>query len=167
LIFSKIQQVLGGKLLLVLSGGAPLSQETWRFMNTCFGNLVQGYGLTETCAGTSISQREHHSRIQIPTPLFSEDEYTIGSVGPPISTCEIRLREWKEGGYSPYNELPQGEILVGGKNVVLGYFKNEAKTKEDFLEIDGQRYFATGDIGEIHQDGTLRIIGRQRGGDSQ
>jgi len=116
-------------------------------MNTCFGNLVQGYGLTETCAGTSISL---------------QDQRTIGSVGPPIAACEIRLRDWTEGGYSPYNELPQGEILVGGKNVALGYYKNETKTKEDFLEIDGQRYFATGDIGEIHPDGTLRIIDRKK-----
>ena len=54
---------------------------------------------------------------------------------------------------------PRGEILVGGGNVVQGYYKNEAKTKEDFTVIDGIRYFCTGDIGQFETDGCLRVIG--------
>ena len=63
------------------------------------------------------------------------------------------------GGYSPLNDPPQGEILVGGPNVSIGYWKQPDKTAESFFEIDGVRYFATGDIGEIREDGSLMIIG--------
>lgn len=62
-------------------------------------------------------------------------------------------------GYSPNNDPPQGEILVHGANVALGYYKNEEKTREDFITLNGKRWFATGDIGEFREDGSLRIIG--------
>lgn len=55
---------------------------------------------------------------------------------------------------------PRGEILLGGGNIVQGYYKMEEKTKEDFTEIDGVWYFCTGDIGQIEEDGCLRIIGK-------
>ena len=55
---------------------------------------------------------------------------------------------------------PRGEILIGGPNVTLGYFKNPGKTAEDFeVDRNGQRWFHTGDIGEFHSDGCLKIIG--------
>lgn len=128
----------------MLSGGAPLNTETQRFINICFCcPVVQGYGLTETCGGATLGE------------VF---DLSTGSVGPPLRCCEIRLREWEE--YSPYNRAAQGEILIGGDNVALGYFKNEEKTREDFIEIDGRRYFATGDIGEFRPDGSLKIIGK-------
>jgi long-chain acyl-CoA synthetase len=65
-------------------------------------------------------------------------------------------------GYSPSNKpRPQGEILIHGANVSPGYYKNPAKTSEDFFVLpeDGKRWFATGDIGEFREDGSLRIIG--------
>lgn len=55
---------------------------------------------------------------------------------------------------------PRGEILIGGQNVTIGYYKNEAKTKADFFEDEnGQRWLCTGDIGEFDPDGCLKIIG--------
>ena len=64
------------------------------------------------------------------------------------------------GGYlatdKPY---PRGEILVGGGNIAQGYYLLEQMTKEDFIVIDGMRYFCTGDIGQFEEDGALRIIG--------
>lgn len=55
---------------------------------------------------------------------------------------------------------PRGEILIGGQNVTMGYYKNEAKTKADFFEDEnGQRWLCTGDIGEFDPDGCLKIIG--------
>lgn len=54
---------------------------------------------------------------------------------------------------------PRGEILLGGGNIVQGYFKMEEKTKEDFIEIEGVRYFCTGDIGQVEEDGCVAIIG--------
>ena len=66
------------------------------------------------------------------------------------------------GGYSPTNKPhPQGEIHVGGPNITMGYFKKPEKTAEDFyLDENGQRWFKTGDIGQMDEDGVLRIIGR-------
>ncbi len=49
--------------------------------------------------------------------------------------------------------------MIHGGNVAFGYFQNDEKTKEDFIEIDGKRWFATGDIGEFRSDGSLKIIG--------
>lgn len=65
------------------------------------------------------------------------------------------------GGYrSSDKPHPRGEILIGGANVTLGYYRSEARKQEDFLEDEsGQRWFCTGDIGEIHPDGCLKIIG--------
>lgn len=55
--------------------------------------------------------------------------------------------------------FPRGEILLGGGNVVQGYYKNPEKTKEDFITIDNINYFCTGDIGQFEADGSLRVIG--------
>ncbi|VDM57457.1 unnamed protein product [Angiostrongylus costaricensis] len=141
LVFNRIGKLLGGKIRCVLSGGAPLSPETQRFMNICFCcPVVQGYGLTETCV----------------------HDLSTGTVGPPLTCCEILLEEWKEAGYSPLNENPQGEILIGGRNVALGYFNNAEKTKEDFVYRNNKRFFATGDIGEFRKDGSLKIIDRKK-----
>ncbi|KAI1725442.1 AMP-binding enzyme domain-containing protein [Ditylenchus destructor] len=133
LAFDRIRKLLGGHLRFVLSGGAPLNAETQRFMNICF------------CC-----------------PVVQDHDLSTGSVGPPLRCCEIMLREWSEAGYSPSNETPQGEILIHGDNVAIGYYKNEEKTKEDFISINGKRWFATGDIGEFRADGSLCIIDRKK-----
>lgn len=125
-------------------------------MNICFCcPVVQGYGLTETCGAATLADGE----FCFCGVTFSEHDLSTGSVGPPLRCCEIKLRVWEEAGYSPKNDVPQGEILIHGDNVCLGYYKNEEKTKEDFITIDGKRYFATGDIGEFRGDGSLRVIG--------
>lgn len=68
------------------------------------------------------------------------------------------------GGYfSTDKPNPRGEILIGGPNVTMGYYKNEQKNREDFfVDANGQRWFCTGDIGEFHPDGCLKIIGVER-----
>ncbi|CEF59382.1 AMP-dependent synthetase/ligase domain-containing protein [Strongyloides ratti] len=148
LAFNKIKKLLGGKLRVVLSGGAPLNAETQRFMNICFCcPVVQGYGLTETCGGATLADVH---------------DLSTGSVGPPLTCCEIMLREWSEANYSPLNDPPQGEILIHGSNVCEGYYKNPEKTKEEFVIINGKRYFCTGDIGEIRNDGSIKIIDRKK-----
>ncbi|CAD6187589.1 unnamed protein product [Caenorhabditis auriculariae] len=148
LIFQRIGKLLGGNIRQILSGGAPLSPETQRFMNICFCcPVVQGYGLTETCGGGTLADF---------------NDLSTGTVGPPLTCCEILLEEWKEAGYSPKNDPPQGEILIGGPNVAIGYYKNDEKTKEDFVMRNGKRYFATGDVGEFRADGSLKIIDRKK-----
>uniref|UniRef100_A0A915Q385 long-chain-fatty-acid--CoA ligase n=1 Tax=Setaria digitata TaxID=48799 RepID=A0A915Q385_9BILA len=148
IVFKKIRRLLGGKLRGVLSGGAALNPETQRFMNICMCcPVIQGYGLTETCAAVSIAD---------------VNDLSTGTVGPPVRCSRILLREWNEGGYSPFNDPPQGEVLVSGSNISPGYWKQPEKTAEDFVVIDGVRYFATGDIGEFREDGSLRIIDRKK-----
>lgn len=67
------------------------------------------------------------------------------------------------GGYRSTDEPhPRGEILIGGPNITMGYYKNEAKNQEDFfVDENSQRWFCTGDIGEFHEDGCLKIIGEE------
>lgn len=85
---------------------------------------------------------------------------TFGRVGAPTTVCDIKLVNWEEGNYrvtdKPY---PRGEIIIGGDNVSAGYYKLPDKTKEDFFEADGKRWFKTGDICEVHDDGVVKIIG--------
>lgn len=64
------------------------------------------------------------------------------------------------GGYTTQDKPnPRGEICLSGHNVTVGYYKNEEKTKESYVEMDGKRWFLTGDIGEWHPDGCLKVIG--------
>ncbi|KAK7602450.1 hypothetical protein V9T40_008039 [Parthenolecanium corni] len=149
LIFSHVKQALGGRVRLVVSGGAPLSPDTHEFIKTCLCNsVIQGYGLTETCAAATA---------------MDLDDMTLGRAGTPLTVCDIRLIDWEEGNYRVSDKpFPRGEIIIGGNNVSPGYYKLEEKTKEDFFTEDGKRWFKTGDIGEYHPDGVIRIIDRKK-----
>ncbi|KAB5557185.1 hypothetical protein DKX38_008094 [Salix brachista] len=149
-VFRKVQAVLGGRIRFLLSGGAPLSGDTQRFINICLGApICQGYGLTETCAGGTFSE---------------VDDPSVGRVGNPVPCSYIKLIDWPEGGYLTSNSpMPRGEIVIGGPNVTVGYFKNEAKTKEVYkVDERGMRWFYTGDVGQFHADGCLEIIDRKK-----
>lgn len=151
LIFKKTKALLGGKVRAMLSGGAPLDAKTQRFMNVCMCCPVgQGYGLTETCGAGTVTE------VDI--------DFSTGRAGTPVSTCDIRLVPWEEGGYSPSNKpRAQGEVWIGGPSISQGYFKKPEKTAEDYyVDEDGQRWFKTGDIGEIHEDGGVKIIDRKK-----
>lgn len=150
LVFRKVQAILGGRLRFLLSGGAPLSGDTQRFINICLNAPIgQGYGLTETCAGGTFSEF---------------DDLTVGRVGAPLPCSFVKLIDWPEGGYlSSDLPRPRGEIVIGGPNVTLGYFKNEEKTSESYkVDERGMRWFYTGDIGQFHADGCLEIIDRKK-----
>ncbi|CAN7129065.1 hypothetical protein BRARA_G02142 [Brassica rapa] len=150
LVFGKIRAVLGGQLRYLLSGGAPLSGDTQRFINICVGAPIgQGYGLTETCAGGTFSEF---------------DDTSVGRVGAPLPCSFVKLIDWPEGGYLISDKpMPRGEIVIGGSNITLGYFKNEEKTKEVYkVDEKGMRWFYTGDIGQFHPDGCLEIIDRKK-----
>jgi len=83
-------------------------------------------------------------------------------VGPPSSLVDLRLVNWEEGNYRVTNKpYPQGEIVIGSQRGAAGYYKNSELTKENFFEEDGKRWFKTGDIGEIQQDGVVKIIGNK------
>jgi len=157
LVFKKFKKAVGGKLRMALSGGGPLNSEVQVFIRTCFGfPLIQGYGLTETCAGLTI---------QDPTDM------RCGIVGVPIATCNVKLLSTPgifDNGGLPYLSTDthdvdgnrvhgRGEILVKGTNVSLGYYKMMDKTKEVYKE---NGFFHTGDIGQFMEDGSIRIVDR-------
>lgn len=149
-VFKRIRSILGGNIRFMLSGGAPLSGNTQRFINICIGAPIgQGYGLTETCAGAAFSEW---------------DDTSVGRVGPPLPCCYIKLVSWEEGGYKTTDvPMPRGEVVVGGYSVSAGYFNNEAKTNEVFkVDERGMHWFYSGDVGQFHPDGCLEIIDRKK-----
>merc|ERR1740131_860840 len=75
---------------------------------------------------------------------------------------EVRLVDWEEGNYRITDNPPRGEIVLGGKPVAGGYFKNDEKTAEDFFMEDGKQFFKSGDIGELGEDGTFKLIDRKK-----
>ncbi|XP_041119095.1 long-chain-fatty-acid--CoA ligase 3-like isoform X2 [Polyodon spathula] len=101
IVFRKVRSLLGGKTRVLLSGGAPLSAATQRFMNICFCCPVgQGYGLTETCGAGTISEMS---------------DYSTGRVGAPLVCCEIKLKNWEEDRKKDLVKLQVGEYVSLGK----------------------------------------------------
>lgn len=158
-----VQKMLGGRVRIMVSGSAPLSAETQKFVQTVFNCPVrQGYGLTETCSAGTIG-------------AFDDNTWNAGRV---LVSAKIKLLDWEEGNYRVADEhnpaigVPRGEILVGGPIVADGYYQDpsapdpelDAKNKSDFSvdPVDGTRYFHTGDVGEMTAQGCLRIIDRKK-----
>lgn len=130
IIFSKLRAALGmEKLVAAISGGGPLSVSDAEFFLGMGIKVLEGFGLTET---TPITNANRPMRIK------------PGTVGPAVKDTNIKIGE-------------SGEVLIKGPQVMKGYYKNEAATKEAFTE-DG--FFRTGDIGEVDRDGYLKITGR-------
>ncbi|KAK4381596.1 Long chain acyl-CoA synthetase 4 [Sesamum angolense] len=145
IVFSKVKQGLGGKVRLILSGAAPLASHVEEFLRVVSGSYVlQGYGLTETCAGTFVS---------IPDELSM-----LGTVGPPVPNVDVCLESVPEMGYDALSSTPRGEVCVRGDTLFSGYYKRDDLTKEVF--VDG--WFHTGDIGEWQENGSLKIIDRKK-----
>lgn len=122
-VFKQFQKILGGSLRVLVTGGAPLSSETHdKIRVTLCCAVIQGYGLTETTAGATIS---------------SPRDFSCGRVGAPAALVEMRLVNWEEGNYRVTNKpYPQGEVLIGGDTISPGYFKLPEKTAEEFFEED-------------------------------
>lgn len=134
LVYSKIRAKAGlDRVICVSSGSAALQARLARFYNAMGVPLVEGYGLTETSPVISSNG-------------FNKGMMRIGSVGKVITGGEVKI-------------YPDGEICYKGPNVMLGYYKDEAKTNE---VIDEKGFFHTGDIGEIDSDGFLRITDRKK-----
>ncbi|XP_012086726.1 long chain acyl-CoA synthetase 4 [Jatropha curcas] len=145
IVFDKVKQGLGGRVRLLISGAAPLAThiETFLRVSSC-AHVLQGYGLTETCAGTFIS---------IPNEMSM-----LGTVGLPVPNSDVCLESVPEMNYDALASTPRGEICVRGSTLFSGYYKREDLTKE--VLIDG--WFHTGDIGEWQSDGSLKIIDRKK-----
>ncbi|XP_078428224.1 long chain acyl-CoA synthetase 4-like [Wolffia australiana] len=144
-IFSKVKEGLGGRVRIILSGAAPLAthvEEFLRVVACC--HVLQGYGLTETCAGTFVSLPHEHGML--------------GTVGPPVPNVEVRLESVPEMNYDALGPIARGEVCVRGGTLFSGYYKRDDLTQE--VLIDG--WFHTGDVGEWQPDGSLKIIDRKK-----
>ena len=133
IIFSKWREALGGNILVIASGSAALQPRLTRVFNAAQIPVMEGYGLTETSPVISVQ-------------VAAGKGFKVGSVGRPIDNVEVKIAE-------------DGEILCKGPNVMTGYYKNQEKTDE-VLNEDG--WFHTGDIGEIDEDGFLKITDRKK-----
>lgn len=136
-------------LRMCISGGEPLPEATRREMKDRLGvQLLEGYGLTETSPVVAWSTREH---------------FKDGCVGKVLSNVDVQVVS-EEGAVLPRGE--SGEILISGPNVFAGYFQDPETTKGVFTdaEVAGirKRYFRTGDIGVLDQEGFLAITGRKK-----
>lgn len=141
-IFKKVKAATGGELKVILNGGSPISMDAQAFISTLIAPMLIGYGLTETCANTTISDHKHL-------------EY--GVVGTLTGAITCKLVDVADAGYFAKNN--QGEIYLQGNCITKEYYKNAKETAEAFSE-DG--WFRTGDIGEWTANGDLKIIDRRK-----
>lgn len=135
LIFSKLKNILGGKLKYSVSGSAPLNVEIAEFMFAAGLTVLEGYGLTETAPVISAN---------VPGKI------KLGSVGKALPNLEIRIAK-------DYDSQIDGEILVRGPNIMKGYYKREDETAEI---MDDEGWLHTGDIGYVDGEGFLHITDR-------
>jgi len=162
ILAGSVQALVGGRVKNIVAGSAPLSAEIQQFAQTAFNAPArQGYGLTETAAASCVG---HHT------------DNTLNQVGGPTPGTKIRLRDWPEGNYRNADEtkegvfMRRGEVLIGGPMVSEGYWIDEsnpdsdvqAKNKEDWVTINGERYFCSGDIGAVTSMGQLKIVDRKK-----
>lgn len=132
LIFSKWREALGGELGTMVSGSAALQPRLARVFGAAGMRVMEGYGLTETSPVVSVG-------------LYKNEMYKVGTVGKAIPNVEIKIAE-------------DGEILIKGPNVMMGYYKDPEKT----AEVMTGDYFHTGDKGEVDSQGFLKITGRKK-----
>uniref|UniRef100_A0A8C0YIY2 Long-chain-fatty-acid--CoA ligase n=1 Tax=Cyprinus carpio carpio TaxID=630221 RepID=A0A8C0YIY2_CYPCA len=143
LIFHKVQESLGGRVRVMVTGAAPISPTVLTFLRASLGcQIFEGYGQTECTAACSFT--------------LSGDWHT-GHVGVPIPCNIVKLVDVEEMNY--FASDGEGEVCVKGKNVFRGYLNDPEKTAEA-LDKDG--WLHTGDIGKWLPSGVLKIIDRKK-----
>lgn len=131
LVYSKLRTAMGGNMRWAVSGGGPLGARLGHFFRGINVTILEGYGLTETAAATTVNR---------PSAI------RIGSVGQPLPGAKVKV-------------AADGELLLGGDQIFVGYWNNPEATAEA-IEADG--WFHSGDIGEIDDDGFIKITGRKK-----
>jgi len=133
LVFSKWREALGNEVRCVASGSAALNQRLCRIYNAAGVPVMEGYGLTETSPVVSVNDARNNG-------------LRFGSVGKPISNVQVKIAD-------------DGEILLKGPNVMMGYYNNPEQTAQ-VLDPDG--WLHSGDIGKVDADGFLFITDRKK-----
>ena len=132
LVLSKIRERFGGRIRFFISGSAALNHDVGRWFDAMGLTIIEGYGLTESSAASLVNR---------PEPTKNK----IGTIGWPLPGTEVRIAE-------------DGEVLLRGPGVMTGYHQNDEATRESLQ--DG--WLHTGDIGEIDEDGFVRITDRKK-----
>ena len=135
-LFASVLSAFGGKLELVICGGAKLDEDIIKTFDSLGITILNGYGITE-CAPLISANRNKYQKP--------------GSVGTPILACRVKIDNPDENG--------EGEICVKGPNVMLGYYNNPEATAEVF---DKDGFFHTGDYGKLDEEGWIYITGRKK-----
>ena len=133
LVFTKWQEALGGEVKFIITGAAPLQARLGRLFSAAGVIVLEGYGLSEASPGISVNRVEETGRM-------------LGSVGIPLPNVHVKLAE-------------DGEILMKGPNVMMGYYKRPDLTAE---VIDEDGYLRTGDIAEWVDNKFLKITDRKK-----
>ena len=131
LVYSKLRAAMGGRVEWAVSGGAPLGDRLGHFFRGIGVTILEGYGLTETSAATTVNR---------------PDAIKIGTVGQPFPGASVKV-------------APDGELMLAGAQIFKGYWNNPTATAEA-IEPDG--WFHSGDIGEIDDQGFVKITGRKK-----
>jgi long-chain acyl-CoA synthetase len=133
LIFSKWRAALGGKLQIIVSGGAAIQPRLARIFTAAGIDIMEGYGLTESSPVIAVNN-------------FEPDGREFGTVGPPTRGVEVKIAK-------------DGEVLTKSPCVMMGYYKAPELTRE---VIDEEGWLHTGDMGELTPKGLLKITGRKK-----
>ena len=133
-LFASVTAAFGGKLEMIICGGAALNQDIIDTFEGIGIVILNGYGITECAPLISCNRNEYRKK---------------GSVGVPIIGEKVKIADPDENG--------EGEICVKGPNVMMGYYKNPEATAAAF---DSEGYFKTGDYGKLDEEGWIYITGR-------
>lgn len=133
-LFASVTAAFGGKLEMIICGGAALNQDIIDTFEGIGIVILNGYGITECAPLISCNRNEYRKK---------------GSVGVPIIGEKVKIADPNENG--------EGEICVKGPNVMMGYYKNPEATAAAF---DKEGYFRTGDYGKLDEEGWIYITGR-------
>ncbi|KAL0940627.1 long-chain-fatty-acid-ligase faa2 [Colletotrichum truncatum] len=130
----------------MISGSAQLDPDVHEFLRAAFGNnFVQGYGLTESYAVSTVQMK---------------GDFTLGNIGPPAACNEVCLESVPDLEYLVTDKPhPRGEILLRGPSIFQEYYKNEEETRK---AIDADGWFHTGDIAEVDSMGRFKIVDRKK-----
>ncbi len=134
LVYAKLRAALGGRCAYAVSGGAPLGDRLGHFYRGIGVNVLEGYGLSETTAALTVNL----PRAQ-----------KVGTVGRPLQGTAVRVAD-------------DGELLFRGGQVFAGYWKNDDATRTTLDDGREGGWFHTGDVGEIDDEGFVRITGRKK-----